>query len=107
MSSLPRVVVKPRRARPFYGQHPWVFAGAIAQVEGQPADGDAVDLVSHTGNFVARGIYNSRSKIRVRLYAWSADVALDEAFFRQRLQQAVRLRQEILRLTGPGSACRL
>ena len=107
MSSLPRVVVKPRRARPFYGQHPWVFAGAIARVEGQPADGDAVDLVYHTGKFVSRGIYNRRSKIRVRLYAWSAEVSLDEAFFRQRLQKAVRLRQEILRLTGPGSACRL
>jgi 23S rRNA (cytosine1962-C5)-methyltransferase len=107
MPSLPHVVLLPRRARPFYGQHPWVFAGAVADIVGQPADGDVVDLVSHTGNFVARGIYNSRSKIRVRLYSWSADVALDEAFFRERLQKAVHLRREILRLTGPQQACRL
>src|SRR5438132_10588138 len=107
MSSLPRVVLKPRRARPFYGQHPWVFAGAVAHVDGQPADGAAVDLVAHTGNFVARGIYNSRSKIQVRLYSWSADCPLDEAFFRERLQKAIHLRQEILKLTGPERACRL
>ena len=29
----PRVVLQPRRARPFYGRHPWVFAGAVAAVE--------------------------------------------------------------------------
>jgi 23S rRNA (cytosine1962-C5)-methyltransferase len=107
MTSLPRVVLKPRRARPLYGRHPWVYAGAIAAAAGQPADGDVVDVVSHTGNFVARGIYNSQSKIRVRLYSWSEEVAVDERFFRERLEKAVRLRREILQLAGAGRACRL
>jgi 23S rRNA (cytosine1962-C5)-methyltransferase len=101
-----RVILQPRRARPFYGRHPWVYAGAIAAVEGVPADGDTVDLVSHTGNFVARGLYNSRSKIRVRLYTWDADTPLDGAFFRARLEDAVQLRR-LLDLDGPGRACRL
>ncbi len=105
--SLPRVVLKARRARPFYGRHPWVFAGAVADVQGTPQGGDVVDLVSDTGNFVARGLYNPLSKIRVRLYSWAADVALDEALFRNRLEQAVRLRRDLLRLGGPGRACRL
>src|SRR5271165_5986530 len=105
--SLPRVVLKPRRARPFYGRHPWVFAGAIDKVDGQPADGDVVDLVSHTGNFVARGLFNSQSKIRVRLYSWNEDVALDDAFFRSRLEKAVHLRRDVLQLFGPQRACRL
>ena len=34
--SLRRVVLQPRRARPFYGRHPWVYPGAIAAVEGDP-----------------------------------------------------------------------
>jgi 23S rRNA (cytosine1962-C5)-methyltransferase len=101
-----RVVLQPRRARPFYGRHPWVYPGAIARVEGDPADGDVVDLVSHTGNFVARGLYNSRSKIRVRLYSWSPDVLLEREFFRQQLQAAVHLRT-MLDLNGPARACRL
>ncbi len=105
--SLPKVVLKARRARPFYGRHPWVFAGAVEKVEGQPADGAVVDLVSHTGNFVARGLFNSHSKIRVRLYSWSADIPLDDTFFRAALEKAVRLRSEILELGGPGRACRL
>src|SRR5439155_17620285 len=66
-----------------------------------------VDLYSHAANFVARGLYNSRSKIRVRLYSWEPDVALDEAFFRARLGAALRLRGPLLGLDGPGRACRL
>src|ERR1700694_3736760 len=102
-----RVVLQPRRARPFYGRHPWVYAGAIASVEGDPGDCAVVDVCSHAGNFVARGLYNSRSKIRVRLYTWSPDVSLDDAFFRDRLEAALRLRGPILGLDGPGRACRL
>jgi len=100
------VVLAPKRARPFFGQHPWVYPGAIANVEGEPADGEVVDLCSHAGNFIARGLYNSKSKIRVRLFSW-ADVPLDETFFRDRLQAALHLRRDILTLCGPGQACRL
>jgi 23S rRNA (cytosine1962-C5)-methyltransferase len=105
--SAPRVVLQPRRARPFFGRHPWVYAGAIAAVSGNPADGDEVDVHSHAGHFVARGLYNSRSKIRVRLYSWSPELSLDHAFFRDRLAAALRLRGPILGLDGPGKGCRL
>ena len=43
-----RVVLQPRRARPFFGRHPWVYAGAVAAVEGCPADGD-VDRLRQDG----------------------------------------------------------
>src|SRR5205807_199284 len=102
----PRVVLLPKHARPFYGRHPWVYAGAVASVEGEPADGDVVDLVSADGHFVARGLYNGQSQIRVRLYTWDPDCALDDAFFRDRLSAAFRLRT-VLGLDAPGGACRL
>jgi 23S rRNA (cytosine1962-C5)-methyltransferase len=102
----PRVLLQPKRARPFYGRHPWVYAGAVAAVEGEPADGDEVELLAHGGNFVARGLYNARSKIRVRLYSWQEGRPLDRDFFRDRLAAAVALRRT-LGLGGPGRACRL
>jgi 23S rRNA (cytosine1962-C5)-methyltransferase len=102
-----RVILRPRKALPFFGRHPWVYPGAIATVEGEPADGDVVDLVSSAGEFVARGIYNGQSKLRVRLYAWDEHQPLDEVFFRERLTAAVRLRRDILKLARPGHACRL
>jgi 23S rRNA (cytosine1962-C5)-methyltransferase len=105
--STSRVILKPRRAQPFFGRHPWVFAGAIASIDGNPADGEEVDLVSHAGNFIARGLFNGQSKIRVRLYSWAPDQHLDEAFFRDRVRQAIHLRREILGVDRPGEACRL
>ena len=41
-----RVLLKPRKARPFFGRHPWVLDSAIDRIEGSPADGDVVDLCS-------------------------------------------------------------
>jgi 23S rRNA (cytosine1962-C5)-methyltransferase len=105
--TLPRVVLQPRKARPFYGRHPWVFPGAIADVSPDATDGAEVDVVSHAGNFVARGLYNSQSRIRVRLYCWSETVFLDRDFFRSTLAAAIRLRDPILGWNRPGAACRL
>jgi 23S rRNA (cytosine1962-C5)-methyltransferase len=100
------VILKPRRARPFFGRHPWVLESAVERVEGSPADGEVIDLLTHDGTFVARGLWNSQSKLRVRLYAFDAAVPLDEALWRARLDAAVALRKS-LGLTDPAGACRL
>ncbi|MBM4021017.1 MAG: class I SAM-dependent rRNA methyltransferase [Planctomycetes bacterium] len=89
------VVLKPRRARPFFGRHPWVLDSAIDHVDGQPADGDVAELVTHDGMFVARGLWNSRSRIRLRLYAFDAALPLDDAVWRGRLEAAFALRRSL------------
>jgi 23S rRNA (cytosine1962-C5)-methyltransferase len=89
------VILKPKRARPFFGRHPWVLDAAVARVEGSPADGDVVDLATHEGRFVARGLWNSASRLRVRLYTFAAEVQLDDALWRARLESAVALRRSL------------
>ena len=89
------VLVKAKRARPFFGRHPWVLDTAIERVEGTPADGDVVDLATHEGRFIARGIWNASSRLRVRLYAFEADVPLDAPFWRSRIDAAVALRRTL------------
>jgi 23S rRNA (cytosine1962-C5)-methyltransferase len=104
--SLPQVRLKPRKARPFYGRHPWVLDSAIDHIDPTAADGDAVDLVCDKGKWIARGILNRASRIQVRLYTWSPGEALDEAFWRQRLETAVQLRRD-LGYDQPKGAARL
>jgi 23S rRNA (cytosine1962-C5)-methyltransferase len=99
-------ILKPRRARPFFGRHPWVLDSAIDRVDGEPADGDVIDLLTHDGKFVARGLWNSQSRLRVRLYAFDAAVPLDDALWRSRLAAAVALRKS-LGLDDPAGGCRL
>jgi 23S rRNA (cytosine1962-C5)-methyltransferase len=104
--SVPRVVLRPRRARPFFARHPWVYAPSIAQVDTEAEAGSEVALTSAEGLFVARGLYNPASKLAVRLYRW-ADAPLDDDFWRARLASALRLRSTVLGLDGPGTAARL
>jgi 23S rRNA (cytosine1962-C5)-methyltransferase len=106
--SLPRVVVKPRRARPFFARHPWVFVTSIARVEGEPAPGEEVEVFSHERQFIARGLYNPHSAIRVRLYRWENE-PLDEAYWSRQIDRALRLRHDVLGLerSGPGRAYRI
>ncbi|MAX40285.1 class I SAM-dependent rRNA methyltransferase [Gimesia sp.] len=104
----PRVVLKPRRALPFFGRHPWVFAGAISRIEGNPNTGDEVILLSDKGEFIAHGLYNPNSNIRVRLYSWAETETLDDSLWTSRLEQAVTLREEVGLLENfETSGCRL
>ena len=105
-TSLPRVVIKPRRARPFFARHPWVFVNSVDRVEGEPEPGDEVRVVSFEGQFIARGLFNPRSAIRVRLYRWD-DAPVDDPFLFDLLDRALGLRDGALNLAGLGSAARL
>ena len=73
----------------------WVYAGHVAKVDGQPAAGDVVDVVTPNGRFYGRGFYNPHSKIRVRLLAFD-ETPIDESFWRERIRQAIRLRKRVV-----------
>ncbi|MCW5849276.1 MAG: class I SAM-dependent rRNA methyltransferase [Anaerolineae bacterium] len=89
----PRVLLKPGKEKPVRNAHPWVFSGAIARVEGQPRDGDVVDVADAGGAFLARGFYNRQSQLTVRLFAWDEDETLDGRWLRERIAQALAWRQ--------------
>jgi 23S rRNA (cytosine1962-C5)-methyltransferase len=105
--SVAQIVIKPRRALPFFSRHPWVFEGAIGRVEGSPAPGDAVRVISSDGEFIAWGLFNPASAIRVRLYSWKDDAPLDEQFWSNRLDAAIALRRQVLGDLTSETGCRL
>ena len=65
-----------------------------------------VDLFSDQQQFIARGLFNSRSRIQVRLYTWNEAEPLDDAFWRRRLETAFGLRS-VLGYDQPDGAARL
>lgn len=104
--SPPRVILRPRSARPFFARHPWVYAGSVARIDPGVSVGDEVSLFSSEGQFIARGLFNPDSSLRVRLYRWE-DAPLDDAFWRAQLERAYGLRSRTLGLWNPGRAFRL
>ncbi len=75
--------------------HLWIYAGYVESVSGKPVAGDVVDVLAPNGRFFARGLYNPASKIRVRILSFE-DEPITEQFWKNRLAQAVRLRQKIV-----------
>ena len=106
MVKMGRVVLKPGKEKPVRNRHPWIFSGAIGRIQGDPADGDVVDVLDHQGRFLARGYLNRRSQIVVRCLTWAEEEMIDSAFWRRRLQQAISRRQGLLQ-SDITNACRL
>lgn len=88
----PRVVLKPGREKPIRNDHPWVYSGAIARIEGQPADGDVIDVTDARGGFLARGLLNRRSQIVARLFTRDADDDLTPELLHARIAAAAARR---------------
>jgi 23S rRNA (cytosine1962-C5)-methyltransferase len=84
-------------ARHLRAGHPWVFAQALGKLPKLPP-GAIVDIVDH-GRFVARGYFDPRSAICVRVLTRDEGEAVDGAFFRRRIARAVEMRHRLLDLS--------
>src|SRR5687768_13932140 len=100
------IKLKKGREKPVANRHPWIFSGAIQQVEGNPAPGDLVDVAAAGGRWLARATYNPHSQIRGRILSWQEQEPIDEPFWRARLQRAIAGRHA-LRLEPATTAYRL
>ncbi len=73
--------------------HPWIFSGAIENIEEGIEEGDTVRVVAHDGTFLAVGHYQIGS-IAVRVLSFE-DIIIDGVFWRERLQKAYEVRKAI------------
>ena len=88
--------LKPGREKPVLRRHPWIFSGAIADIDGEPSDGQTVDVIDANATFLAKGSYSSKSQIRVRIWSWDPDAIIDQSFLRGRLVRAIQVRQDLI-----------
>lgn len=70
--------------------HPWIFSGAINQMEEGIEEGEIVRVFTSTGDFIAVGHYQIGS-IAVRVLSFR-DVVIDGEFWRNRLASALQMR---------------
>jgi 23S rRNA (cytosine1962-C5)-methyltransferase len=90
-SKLPTVLLKPGEADRLIAGHPWVYAGNIMRITAPVEDGGVVQVKDHRQRLIGVGVYNSKSKINVRLLDTDR-TDIDEAFFEERIRAALALR---------------
>jgi 23S rRNA (cytosine1962-C5)-methyltransferase len=76
-------------------QHPWIFSGAVAHLEGRARPGDTVDVVAANGRPLARAAWSPSSQIRARVWSFDPEEVVDHAFFKRRVAAAVARREAL------------
>ncbi|HVB72252.1 MAG TPA: class I SAM-dependent rRNA methyltransferase [Ktedonobacteraceae bacterium] len=89
----PSASLKPHKEDSLQSGHLWIFSGALQQPPHWIKPGGLVDVKSATGQFVARGYYNSQTDIAIRILTRDSDEAIDYAFARRRIHSAAALRR--------------
>ncbi len=102
----PVVRLKSGREQSVKNRHPWIFSGALQALPEGVEPGATVAVMSSTGQPLGSGAASPTSQIAIRLWSFDPGQAVDEHFFKERLQLAVDGRRERFdRLEMP--ACRL
>jgi 23S rRNA (cytosine1962-C5)-methyltransferase len=91
------VFLKKGREKSVKNRHPWIFSGAIERVEGSFKNGDILPVYNSQQHLLGKGFINSNSQIRLRLLTFR-DETIDDNFFRQRIEQAIRHRKNFIPL---------
>jgi 23S rRNA (cytosine1962-C5)-methyltransferase len=99
------VKLKPGKDGAARAGHPWIFSGAIQEIEGAATAGAFARVVAADGTVLGVGTYNPRGSIAVRLLA-REDVPIDGALVRARIADALALRRT-LGLVSPAAGYRL
>lgn len=95
-----KIILKRGREESLLRFHPWVFSGAIANIVGNPSEGDLVYVFSSDGRFIASGHYQIGS-IAVRVLSFSGDPE-DPDFWYNAIYSARMLRDASI---GPDTNC--
>lgn len=91
-----RLILKPGKERSLARRHPWVYAGAVARVEGDPSSGETVRVSAADGRFLAWAAYSPRSLIRARAWSFDERERIDAAWIEAALARAIARRAALV-----------
>ena len=94
-----KVYLKPGKEESLKRFHPWVFSGAIAKVEGEPEEGEIVDVYTSKKEFIACGHFQIGS-IAVRVLSFRQEEICHD-FWKHRLEVALDLRRSLNLVDNP------
>ena len=84
--------------------HPWLFEGSITSVNRDGAPGDLAVVFDGDRRFVAIGLWDPDSPIRVKVLHQGKPVTIDEAWFEARIAAAVERRAPLAATAGTDRA---
>ena len=94
-----KVYLKPGKEDSLKRFHPWIFSGAIARFDGEPDEGEVVEVYTSKKEFIAEGHFQIGS-IAVRVLSFHQE-PIDHGFWKRKLEIAYDMRRSIGIATNP------
>ena len=89
------MLLRPGEADRVVAGHPWIYAGSVLRLASPATDGELVQVKDHRQRMLGVGLYNSKSKIHVRMLS-PERITVDESFFEDRIRAALAIRKKHL-----------
>lgn len=90
------ITLKDGREKSLKRHHPWIFSKAIENVPDEVKSGDIVQILDSKQNYLATGVFSKTSQIAIRVLSFKQDEAIDYTFIKNRLQNAIALRDGVI-----------
>ncbi|HIB76751.1 MAG TPA: class I SAM-dependent rRNA methyltransferase [Flavobacteriales bacterium] len=101
------ITIKPKRQDSILRRHPWVFSGAIKNIDGKPGAGDWVCVRANKGALLGWGHYSPGTSIAVRMLTFGEDRP-DEDWWKAKINEAIDVRHGLGLLDNENNdTCRL
>jgi 23S rRNA (cytosine1962-C5)-methyltransferase len=100
-----RLRVKAAAERSVRSGHPWIFAESISKQDRPGALGDLAVIYDRANRFLAAGLFDPESAIRVRVLHVGKPEPLDEQWWTARLRRALERRKGLFDRATTGYRC--
>jgi 23S rRNA (cytosine1962-C5)-methyltransferase len=77
----------------FKRRHPWIFSGAIQEIQGSPECGETVEIFNSNQVLCGRGAFSPHSQITVRMWSYNPEEKIDQDFFYNKIKTAISCRK--------------
>ena len=100
-----KVNLKPAKEKSLLRKHPWVFSGAIKNVEKDTKDGSIVEIFSNKEKYLATGHYN-QGNISVRIFEFERQ-EINEEYWKKKILKAYEQRINTIEISSTNNVYRL
>ena len=100
-----KVTLKPTKEKSLQRKHPWLFSGAIKEIDDNIHDGDIVRIYSNKNKYLATGHYNE-GNISVRIFDFN-ERSINDKFWEEKISKALDLRKSSILINDANNVFRL
>lgn len=100
-----KVTLKPAKEKSLLRKHPWVFSGAIKNVEKDTKDGSIVEIFSNKDKYLATGHYNE-GNISIRIFDFERQ-EINEEYWKKKIKKAYDQRIKTIEISSTNNVYRL